>query len=126
MLLFKRLLTSCILFMLLSLAVLISMGVVVGTHGGIHSPAVSDYDSSYSAGGCTRNHEKIRPGRFSQHVEHVGVGCSCNFVQWNSSMVPEAISSAAGAEVIDCDTVTNAFDLLLFTIRDANQRVIST
>ena len=35
--------------MLLSLAVLTSMGVVVGTHGGIHSPAVSDYDSSYAA-----------------------------------------------------------------------------
>jgi hypothetical protein len=49
MLLFKRLLTSCILFVLLSLAVLISMGVVVGTPGGIHSPAVSDYDSSYAA-----------------------------------------------------------------------------
>jgi hypothetical protein len=101
--------------MLLSLAVLISMGVIVDTHGGIHIPAVSDYDSSYAAatGGGTRHHEKIRPGRFSQHVERVGFGCSCNFVQWNSSMVLEAISIAAGAEVIDCDAVTNAFDLFL-------------
>jgi hypothetical protein len=40
-------------------------------------------------------------------------------------MVPKAISIAAEAEVKDCDTVTNAFDLL-FTIHHANQRVIST
>jgi hypothetical protein len=45
--------------MLLSLAVLISMGVVVGTHGGIHSPAVSDYDSSYAAAQA-RIHEITR------------------------------------------------------------------
>jgi len=41
-------------------------------------------------------------------------------------MVSEAISIAAGAEVTDCDAVTNAFALLLFTIHHANQRVIST
>jgi hypothetical protein len=41
-------------------------------------------------------------------------------------MVPEAISIAAGTEVIECDAVTNAFNLLLFTIHHASQRVIST
>jgi len=44
MLLFKRLLTSCVLFLLVSLALLTVVGVVVGARGGV------DYDSSYTAG----------------------------------------------------------------------------
>ena len=40
-------------------------------------------------------------------------------------MVPEAISIAAGGEVINYDAVTNAFDLPFYK-HDANQRVIST
>ncbi len=44
MLLFKRLLTSCVLFFLLSLALLTVVGLVVGARGGV------DYDSSYTAG----------------------------------------------------------------------------
>src|SRR2546430_1551683 len=49
MALFKRLATSCVLFVFLSFGLLIGMGVVVGARGGIHSPPVRDYDSSYAA-----------------------------------------------------------------------------
>jgi hypothetical protein len=48
MLLFKRLLTLCILFLLLSLAVLIAMGELVGARGEIDTPAASKHDSSYA------------------------------------------------------------------------------
>jgi hypothetical protein len=53
MLLFKRLLTSCILFLLLSLAGLIVLGVIVGAHGGIGWPkgpgAFHDVTRQYGA-----------------------------------------------------------------------------
>jgi hypothetical protein len=51
MLLFKRLLTSCVLFLVLSLVILICIGTAVGTHGGVGNvPALRDYDSSFGAG----------------------------------------------------------------------------
>jgi hypothetical protein len=51
MLLFKRLLTSCILFLVLLLVILIIIGTAIGIHGGIGSaPALRDYDSSFGAG----------------------------------------------------------------------------
>src|SRR6266404_7552941 len=40
MLLFKRLLTSCILFLLLSLAALTGIGMAVGMHGGWYRPPI--------------------------------------------------------------------------------------
>jgi hypothetical protein len=51
MLLFKRLITSCILFLILSLVILIIIGTIVGTRGGVgNAPAMRDYDSSFGAG----------------------------------------------------------------------------
>jgi hypothetical protein len=51
MLLFRRLLTSCVLFIVLSLVTLIIIGTVVGTHGGTgNAPVLRDYDSSFGAG----------------------------------------------------------------------------
>ena len=94
MLLFKRLLTSCVLFLLLSLALLTVVGLVVGARGGV------DYDSSYTAGyafgyGVTR---EIRPGRFPEHAEHISSGCTHNLIQWDSSMVPKTTSFFAVRE----------------------------
>ena len=50
MLFFKRLLTSCILFLLLSLAGLIVIGVIVGAHGGIDWPKGAFHDLSRQYG----------------------------------------------------------------------------
>jgi hypothetical protein len=47
MLLFKRLLTSCILFLLLSLAVLTGIGMALGVRGGSYRPPVRSADSNY-------------------------------------------------------------------------------
>ena len=51
MLLFRRLLTSCVLFIVLSLVLLMIIGTVVGTRGGVgNAQALRDYDSSFGAG----------------------------------------------------------------------------
>ena len=50
MLLFKRLLTSCILFLLVSLAALTGIGMAVGMRGGWYRPPVRSADSSYVPG----------------------------------------------------------------------------
>src|SRR5438270_11035416 len=88
MLLFKRLLTSCVLFLLLSLALLTVVGLVVGARGGV------DYDSSYTAGyafGYEVTRE-IRPGRFPEHAEHISSGCTDILIQCVSLMVLITIS----------------------------------
>jgi hypothetical protein len=50
MLLFKRLLTSCILFLLLSLGSLTGIGTAVGMRGGWYRPPIRSADSNYTTG----------------------------------------------------------------------------
>jgi hypothetical protein len=50
MLLFKRLLTSCILFLFLSLGSLIAIGMAVGSHGGWYRPPAKTADFNYNPG----------------------------------------------------------------------------
>jgi hypothetical protein len=49
MLFFERLVTSCVLFAILSLALLITIGMVAGARGGINSPTGRD-SRAYAAG----------------------------------------------------------------------------
>jgi hypothetical protein len=50
MVLFKRLLTSCILFLLLSLGSLTAIGMALGMQGGWYRPPVTSADNSYMPG----------------------------------------------------------------------------
>jgi hypothetical protein len=50
MVLLKRLLTSCVLFILLSLVILIGIGMAAGMHGGWYRPPVRTADSNYIVG----------------------------------------------------------------------------
>jgi hypothetical protein len=50
MLLVKRLITSCILFLLLSLASLTGIGMAVGMQGGWYRPPVKTADAKYTPG----------------------------------------------------------------------------
>lgn len=49
MLFFKRLFTSCVLFAVLSFALLITIGMVAGAYGGVNRPAGKE-SSAYAAG----------------------------------------------------------------------------
>jgi hypothetical protein len=60
MLLFKRLLTSCILFLLLSLGSLTAIGTAVGMHGGWYRPPVKTAAANYQP----RHDFAIRYGYF--------------------------------------------------------------
>ena len=90
MLLFKRLLTSCILFLLLSLAALTGIGMAVGMQGGWYRPPVRSADSSYVPGHdiATRYGYVI----FLKRVRNCGPG---RFLQRSSTLVPETILSSA-------------------------------
>src|ERR1017187_4233164 len=49
MLFFRRLLTSCVLFAILSVALLITIGMIAGAHGGVNRPTGTD-SRSYPVG----------------------------------------------------------------------------
>ena len=95
MLLFKRLLTSCVLFLLLSLALLTVVGLVVGARGGV------DYDSSYTAGYAV-GYEVTRrygPVVFLSTLSVLALGAFTTLIQWDSSWCRKQPPSSPSVKV---------------------------